>query len=178
MKKGIGIVALVAGLVVVGFPGTQVIGDRLGLDRPVYSLAQVEHGLRHQPAAWVGKAVRVRARISLLASPCTLILGGCGLSPTSYYALEDVAAGSNRFPVFAVPPLVLQLGAEDPLYQTLQQIPVLQNLVPGPPLLQAEQVTTVRLEPSAQKIACGVVLCYQALLLGPPPRTANPLQSH
>jgi hypothetical protein len=69
---------------------------------------------------------------------------------------------------------VLEVGAEDPLYARLQQIPVLRDLLPKPPRLRAVEVTTVRLAPSSPQLACGVSLCYHALLLGPPPDERGP----
>jgi hypothetical protein len=172
-KTKLGVGAVIAGLVLVGVLGILVLRDRLGLESPVYSLAQVENGLRHHPGAWVGKAIRVRARLTVLATPCALIDGGCGLAPASYYALDGGASGSSRFPDFSVPPLVLEVGAEDPLYARLQQIPVLKDLVPRPPRLQAVEVMMVRLAPSSPPLACGVSLCYHAVLLDPPPNEGS-----
>jgi hypothetical protein len=173
-KMKIRVGAALAGLVLVGVPGLRVLRDRLGLASPVYSLAQVEDGLRQRPGAWVGRAIRVRARLSSLAAPCALMYGGCGVAPARYYALDAGVPGSTRFPRGTLPPLVLEVGAEDPLYTTLQQIPVLRDLVPRPPRLQAVEVAMVRLEPSPPQIACGVRLCYHALLLGPPPDERGP----
>jgi hypothetical protein len=173
-RKAIGIAAAIAGLALAGVRGTQVLGGRLGLGVPVYSLAQVEAGLRQRPGAWVGKAVRVRARLSVLAAPCALMYGGCGLAPASYYALDAGEAGGTHSPRSPLPPLVLEVGAEDPLYARLRDIPVLKNLVPDPPRLQVVGVTTVRLEPTSPRVACRVNLCYHALLLGPPPDERSP----
>lgn len=168
-KTKLRIGAVIVGLVLVGVPGLQILSDRLGLASPVYSLVQVEDGLKRHPGAWVGKAIRVRARFSLLAAPCALIYGGCGLAPARYYALDAGVAGGTRLPGRTLPPLVLEVGAEDPLYTTLQHIPILRELVPRPPRLRAVEVTMVRLEPSSPRVACEVNLCYHALLLGPPP---------
>jgi hypothetical protein len=168
-KTKLGVGAVIAGLVLGSVSGIQVLRDRLGLESPVYSLAQVEAGLRQHPGAWVGKAIRVRARLTVLATPCALIDGGCGLAPASYYVLDGGAAGSSRFPGTGVLPLVLEVGAENPLYARLEHIPGLRDLVPRPPRLQAVAVTMVRLEPSSPQLGCWVSLCYYAVLLGPPP---------
>jgi hypothetical protein len=173
-KTKLGVGAVIAGLVLIGVLGTPVLRDWLRLDSPVYSLAQVEDGLRHHPGAWMGKVTRVRARLTMLAAPCALIDGGCGLAPASYYALDGGAAGSSRFPGTGVLPLVLEVGAEDPLYARLQQIPVLKDLAPRPPRLQAVAVMMVRLEPSSPQLACWVSLCYHAVLVGPPPNEGSP----
>jgi hypothetical protein len=173
-RTKIGIGAVIAGLVLAGVPGIRILSDWLGLDSPVYPVAQVEEGLRHHPSAWAGRTIRVRARLSLLAAPCALMYGGCGLMPARYYALDTGAAGSARSPDSTVPPLVLDIGAEDPLYTWLRHIPVLRDLAPSPPRLQAIQVTIVRLEPLSPPIACALPLCYHALLLGPPPTAGRP----
>jgi hypothetical protein len=174
VKTTIRIGAIAAGVVLVGVLGFRLHGEIPGLDSPVYPLAQVEAGLRQHPAVWVGKAVRVRARLSVLAAPCAMMLGGCGLAPARYYALDAGVAGSIRAPRDTVPPLVLDVGAEDPFYAGLQHIPVLGDLAPRPPRVQAVGVMLVRLEPSSSRLACGVNLCYHAVLLGPPPNEGSP----
>src|SRR5690242_3971262 len=96
VRKGlaIGVVALAVALAVV--LGTVAYTD--GSGGRVYSLAQVEVGLRKHPTTWLGRVVRVRAVIADLAAPCTLIVGGCGRSPASYFALEAPPAASTQSP--------------------------------------------------------------------------------
>jgi hypothetical protein len=167
VRRGIAIGGVIAGLALVAVLGTATLIDRAGGGR-VYSLAQVEDGLLKNPKAWLGRTVRVRAVISVLAAPCSLIVGGCGRAPASYYALEAPPAASTQDPSSLIQPLPLTVGTADSVSQTLQRIPLLRNLVPGPPRLLEPGVVRVRLAPT-QAPVCALILCYQALLLGPPP---------
>jgi hypothetical protein len=59
MKRGI--TALIGLLLAVGLVVTIIAGDMA--PEPVYTIAQVRAGLAHDPAAWVGRSVLVRARV-------------------------------------------------------------------------------------------------------------------
>ena len=119
-----------------------------------------------------------------LAGVLAVTVAGCSAAPrpaparqkppVSYYlALGDSLAVGVQ-PDAAGTSVETPSGYADKLYATLRRIPVLRDLVPRPPHLRAEGVTMVRLEPSPTQIACGVSLCYQALLLGPPPNEGRP----
>jgi hypothetical protein len=133
---------------------------------PVYSVAALSADLRREPAAWVGRTVRVRA----IAEVCTVCGGwqpvqpsGPGtdtaapLPPTLLKSAEGTGAT-------AAIPIVIAPGSPPPAF--LRQIPLLDRLVAAPHTVQWSVVAVYRVQLCAAGCAAGLPpQCYAAVLL-------------
>jgi hypothetical protein len=153
--------ALAAGLILIcGLLGLRVVGDRPEAQSAIYTLPQVEDGLDHHPAAWVGKALRVRATLTAANVSCTSTVP---CRPHPIYLLVNTLSDS----LFTA--LEIQAGAADRWMQALERIPLLGALVPRRPAPGGDGVYQLRLVPVSQGFTCFRNRCYRGILLGPMP---------
>lgn len=117
------------------------VGDRAQV-KPVYTLAQVQAGLSHNPQVWMGQTVRVRAAIYALDDYGTAIRG----QSSRYYNLLAPLPGSrlsiilgpdasrHARPSTSYPAvrLVVSPRAPDALASLLRHLPLIRNIVPVP----------------------------------------------
>ena len=153
-------IALVVSLIFVGLLSLRVRRDRLAVQGPIYTVSQVEEGLDHHPAAWVGQVVRVRAVLVAGTSTCPataacpphpINLLVANLSETLFSALE------------------IQVGAEESWLQALQRVPLISALLPPKPSIGAAGVYQIQLERVSLGFTCFIGRCYRGILLGSSP---------
>ena len=122
---------------------------------PIYSVSQLDAGLRHHPAALVGHLVRVRGVVGF----CPVRIG---CPPNMPPILND-----HLGVLSPEPPLQLDYGSGDggSLLSRLRGLPLLGVLVPArAPLVDGYQgVLRVRIEP-VPLYACFERLCYEGVL--------------
>jgi hypothetical protein len=131
----------------------------------VYSLAEVDAHL----GAWDGRTLQVRGEIvpcmpapSAGGGPCAELVEGSG----QWYG--------TGLAVAVVDPLPLVHVAPQPLVAFLQQVPLLNNLVPVPQALQWGSVATYRVQlRGIPNSICGTGICHEALLLDTAPDAAQ-----
>jgi hypothetical protein len=127
---------------------------------PVYTLAELRAGLVRNPAAWVGRAVRVRGMVQ--SSGCLAWDAG-GSAPcrdrAAYLLGPDGAS-------------VLQVAGweRDPLLATLRRLPLVGRLVPGPRAARWGALATYRVRlQAAPAPVCDDTPCYEVFLLDAAP---------
>ena len=124
---------------------------------PVYSLAEVHHGLAHEPRAWIGRVVLVRATV--LA--CLVPMDGPGSPCLQGHLVLAPAVASD---IGAALPLV-EGSRRSPLALLLRRVPWVARLVPGSEVRWGV-VSLYRVQLRAA--ACGLntsAPCYAAALL-------------
>jgi hypothetical protein len=127
---------------------------------PVYTVAALRAQLAHDPDAWVGRTLQVRA----LASVCTAWLWAPHASPCLNWApaLTDPADGAEALP--------LVIGAAPPLLAFLRRLPLIGPGAPAPQEPRWNLIATYRIQLHAA--SCGPSdrrPCYSALLLDAAP---------
>jgi len=144
-----GIATLLMAIAVVVAVGALVAAD------PLYSVSQLDAGLRRHPAALVGHLVRVQGVVGF----CPVRIG----CPPNMPPILSPHLG----PLSADPPLQLEYGSGDggSLLATLRRVPLLGGLLPArAPLVDGYQgILHVRIEP-VPVYACFERLCYEGVL--------------
>ena len=146
VASGVGL-GLVAGVLLVVIHGVTSLGR-------VYSVAQVQAGLRHNPQLWVGRTVLVYG-----------VVIGC---PPGYPCPSPGArlglASSSSVPLAQALPLDCE--PQDPWLMALRHVPLLSHLVPAPQALYMEGPADYRVRLVSVK-PCGTLssLCIRARLL-------------
>jgi len=136
---GLGGVILAVGSVVVPVVGAPTAP-------PIYTVAQVQRGVQHDPRAWTGRTVRVRA-----------------VSGTQYCAdragrhcvVEIGDAGSLDTPA------PLALGTEDAVLSVLRRLPLVGSTMPGPQVLHTGRTAVYRIAVLVHPV-CTVRPCSDA----------------
>jgi len=154
---GLGGVILAAGSIVV-----PVVGHAAA--PPIYTVAQVQRGVQHDPRAWTERTVRVRAMAGTRY---------CADRAGRHCVVEIGDAGSLDTPA------PLALGTEDAVLSVLRRLPVVGASVPGPQILQAGRTVVYRIIVLARPV-CAVRPCSDAgypatrlLLVDAAPAPAN-----
>jgi hypothetical protein len=153
---GLAAVALAAGIV-------QATGG--GAGGAVYTVAQVQPHLHHDPAAWVGRTLRVRG----IAIPA-----GC----STWDAQQDLPC-PDRWRQGIVDPdgvtlLPLTVGPPNPLLASVRRLPLLGGLAPAPRAVHWGAVATYRVRLGAlPRSLCGTTPCYEARLLDAAPEASG-----
>jgi hypothetical protein len=146
---------LLAGLVVAA-----ALSAGHGDQAPVYPVAAVQAGLARDPAAWLGRAVRVRG-VAVLCVSSDSQSDPSLCSHGSTYLLD--AAEANQV-------LPLAWAGSDPLLAVVRRVPLLGGLLPAPQVVHWAAVATyhvaLRAVPGER---CGVPSCFEALLLDAEP---------
>jgi hypothetical protein len=129
---------------------------------PVYSVGTLRAYLAHHPTPPGGLLVGVRAQ----AEPCQA--WDSLHSPLRCPRLEPVLVDPDGTDL--ADPLPLVIGSGSPLLAALRRLPLVSRLMPAPPQMQWDALTTyqVRLQPIAGE-PCGAAICYQAVLLDAAP---------
>jgi hypothetical protein len=142
---------------------------------PVYSVTTVRAHLVHEPHAWLGRTVLVRALVEGCPFPPYVRTYSC--PPASLVDGGTAADGGT---------LRVAWAGVDALRASLRRIAVLDRLIPAPQVLHWGVVATYRIQlravlcghPGHQQAACdlhertdksGCSSCYQALLLDAAP---------
>jgi hypothetical protein len=113
----------------------------------VYSVQEVQMGLEHYPAAWLGRAVRVRGMV---------YSADCSCRDRSPSLLDR--DGTGMLPVAGWEP--------DPLLAALRRLPLVGGLVAGPRALRRGALATYRVRPQAAPAPlCDATPCYAVVLL-------------
>jgi hypothetical protein len=122
---------------------------------PVYSVAQVQAGLAHQPDTWVGRTVRMRG----VAGPCLGWAYGPCLIPSPI--LTDAGARTG---------LVLTRRRANPVQAFVHALPLVGRLVPLEHAPRWGVLASYRVQIQAVPIAvCVYWPCYEAVLLAAAP---------
>jgi hypothetical protein len=117
----------------------------------VYSVQEVQLGLAHDPAAWLGRTLRVRGMV--YSASCS-----CRDRAPSLFDRD----GASMLHVAGWEP--------DPLLAALRRLPLVGGLVPGPQVARGGVLATYRVRLLAAPAAtCDAVPCYQAMLLDAAP---------
>jgi hypothetical protein len=147
----VGAVVLVAGLCM------QTRGTATAAG-PVYTVAQVQALLAHQPRAWTSRTLLLRGVAATV---------GCWVYTADSLALcvpPRMVLG-DADPAAAVAPFPLAWAGPDPLLALVRRVPVLGGFVPAPQAAQPNAVTTYRVRFRAVSDEwCGAT-CYEAVLL-------------
>jgi hypothetical protein len=136
-----------------------------GAQAQFYSVAEVDAHL----GAWDGRTIWVSGAVV----PCVPVPSAGG-GPCA--ELEDPAQsrGINPAAPAGIDPLPLVHVAPQPLVAFLQQLPLLNNLVPAPQALQWGSVATYRVQlRGLPNSICGIGVCHEALLLDTAPDAAQ-----
>jgi hypothetical protein len=144
----------------------QVAQGASGAQAQVYSLAEVDAHL----GAWDGRTLLVRGAVV----PCMPVPSASG-GPCAEL-VEDPAQsnGINSAALAGIVPQPLVHVGPAPLVAVLQQVPLLNNLVPAPQALQRESVATYRVQlRGVPNSICGAGVCHEALLLDTAPDAAQ-----
>jgi hypothetical protein len=124
---------------------------------PVYSVARVQAGLAHRPAAWVGRTVQVRG-----------VAACCFLWSDPRSGLPCLAAEEDPFdpcPWNVAVPLRTITSGRRTLVAVARGVPLLGPLIPAHAPLRWGVVTTYRVRlRAAPATDCGYRPCYEALL--------------
>jgi hypothetical protein len=148
--------------------------DRLQGHDPVFSIMALHANLRHDPWAWVGRTVQVRA----IAQVCTVSLGILNHKQSgpcaAWQPIQLVGTDTHSLPLA----LLLSAGAMDDgqplplvtvpgsrLLMFLRQIPLVEHTVPVPQAVHWGIVAVYRVQLRAARCAAGVPPpCYAAVL--------------
>jgi hypothetical protein len=129
---------------------------------PVYSIAALDAKLAHDPAAWLGATVQVRA---VLGQVC---LATTHSYPPSCATVQLTLADPN--PTSTAPALPLAWDPQSTVSTVLRRIPLLRALMPPAQTLHAGGPAVYRIKvqhgPCVQSPATA---CYGAILLGADP---------
>jgi len=136
---GLGGVILAVGSIVVPVVGHAAVP-------PIYTVAQVQRGVQHNPRAWTGRTVRVRAVSG--TRYCTDRVG-------RHCVVEIGDAGSLDTPA------PLALGAEDTVLALLRQLPLVGSTMPGPQVLHTGRTAVYRIAVLVHPV-CTVRPCSDA----------------
>jgi hypothetical protein len=143
---------LVAGVLFVVIHGVTSIG-------PVYSVAQVQAGLHHNPQLWVRRTVLVYGVVIGCPPgyPCPFIPAGTAETGLGL-------ASSSRVPLAQALPLDWE--PQDPWLMDLRHVPLLSHLVPAPQALYMTRPADYRVRLVSIK-PCGTPssICIHARLL-------------
>jgi hypothetical protein len=124
---------------------------------PVYSARALRAGVAQDPAAWLGRTVRVRG----IAVRCS--------DPPSWgpHCLYEQPQLLGRWGAPAAEGLPLDSdAAPPPLVGALRQLPLLGRLMPAPQVLRWGAVATYRVRLQAlTESSCGTGACFEAVLL-------------
>jgi hypothetical protein len=128
---------------------------------PLYSVATVQAGLAHHPAAWVGRVVEVRG---------IAVRSGCQSWPSP--EITSCRGGGPGVLVdrawLTILPLTLE--ASTPLPPLLRRLPLPSQWVPPPQAVRWGVVATYRVQlRAAHASSCASPPCYQAVLLDAAP---------
>jgi hypothetical protein len=123
---------------------------------PVHTVADLRERLIAQPAAWVGRTVRVRGIVLFSGCLAWDAGGGAPCPDSSVYLLDQ--DGAHLLPVV--------VGKPDPLLAAWRRLPLAGKLVPAPQQIQWGALTTYRARLSAAPTTLyATPPCYAAQLL-------------
>jgi hypothetical protein len=150
--------ALGPAAVALGVGILQATGRRAG--GTVYSVAQLEARLGHQPEKWLGQAVRLRA----IAEPCLM----WGDPSSGMHCLGSQPVLVDRADSLAAA-LPLAWRPQGPLLAVLRGMPLVGELVPAPRVVDWEAPATYRVQLRALDDATCGTRCYEGVLLDAAP---------
>ncbi len=112
----------------------------------IYTVAQVQRGIQHDPRAWTGRIVRVRAVSGTRY---------CADRAGRHCVVEVGDAGSLDTPA------PLALGAEEAVLTLLRQLPLVGSTMPEPQVLHAGRTVVYRIAVLFRPV-CAVRPCSDA----------------
>jgi hypothetical protein len=163
-----------------------LVRDRTEAGGPTYTVGEVEAGLQKDPAAWLGRTIRLRASALPFPAPCRgptqAACGGSYWLVKQSSLVDSLASNQDGYggwsvaevdQLFSQPaPVSLLLYPEpDRLLATLRRVPWLGGLLPRPQPVFGGVIYRVRLRLAERDAHCGYGPCYWAILAdaGPVP---------
>lgn len=153
----------VGGLIVLGVTWHAGAGQ-------IYSVAQIEAGLRQHPARWLGRTVQVRAVFVPGVTSCGIGSACVWIAEPMLVDLPHSAlvpgAGSSISPAGrSLGAIALRSGQPNGLLTMLRNLPGIGRLLPGPAFSRPDTRYLVRLGEADPHMLCLQAPCFQATLI-------------